>query len=90
MLESNDIAKGDIKQHENYVRSFMSIGKYRNALSYLQGLMVDKPDWKEALDSYRIEACWKLGSWDKLKQIINSNSANNRLVSFLDMNYGFI
>lgn len=38
MLESNENAKTDIKQHENYVRSFISIGRYRNALSYLQGL----------------------------------------------------
>lgn len=37
--------------------------------------MMDKPEWREALDSYRIEACWKLGSWDKLKQIINTNTS---------------
>jgi serine/threonine-protein kinase ATR len=75
MLESNENAKNDIKQHETYIRTFISVGRHRNALSYLEGLMVDRCEWKEALDSYRIEACWKLGSWDKLKQIINSTSS---------------
>lgn len=77
MLESNENAKSDIKQHENYIRTFISIGRYRNALSYLEGLMIDKPEWKDSLDSYRIEACWKLGSWDKLKQVVNSNRSDN-------------
>lgn len=78
MLESNESAKCDIKQHENYIRTFISIGRYRNALSYLEGLMIDKPEWKDSLDSYRIEACWKLGSWDKLKQVVNSNENRSK------------
>ncbi|CAF0950646.1 unnamed protein product [Brachionus calyciflorus] len=77
MLESNENAKCDIKQHENYIRTFISIGRYRNALSYLEGLMVDKPEWRDSLDSYRIEACWKLGSWDKLKTVVTSSSNKN-------------
>ena len=76
MLESNEAAKNDIRQHETYVRTFISIGRHRNALSYLEGLMMDRGgEWKDALDSYRIEACWKLGSWDKLKQIVSSGGA---------------
>ena len=78
MLESNENAKYDIKQHENYIRTFISIGRYRNALSYLEGVMVDKPEWKESLDTYRIEACWKLGSWDKLKTVIGSSNSVNQ------------
>jgi serine/threonine-protein kinase ATR len=74
MLESNESAKNDIRQHETYVRTFISIGRHRNALSYLEGLMIDRAEWKEALDSYRVEACWKLGSWDKLKQVIHSEN----------------
>lgn len=85
MLESNENAKNDIKQHENYIRTFINVGRHRNALSYLEGLMVDRPEWKEDLDSYRNEACWKLGSWDKLKQIVNSNFQNNtKEVSLMD------
>lgn len=80
MLESNENAKYDIKPHETYIRTFISIGRYRNALSYMEGLMVDcNQEWKEVLDSYRIEACWKLGSWDKLKQIINTNTITDKL-----------
>jgi serine/threonine-protein kinase ATR len=74
MLESNENAKNDIKQHETYVRTFISIGRHRNALSYLEGLMIDRPEWKEPLDAYRIETCWKLGSWDKLNQVVNTSS----------------
>lgn len=72
-LESNESAKNDIKQHETYIRTFINVGRHRNALSYLEGLTNDRAEWKEALDSYRVEACWKLGSWDKLKQVINAN-----------------
>ena len=72
MLESNESAKNDIRQHETYLKTFISIGRHRNALSYLEGLMIDRAEWKEALESYRIEACWKLGSWDKLKQVTNA------------------
>jgi serine/threonine-protein kinase ATR len=74
ILESNSDAKSDVKQHETYVKTFISIGRHRNALNYLESLMTDKPEWKELLDSYRIEACWKLGSWNKLKQIVNLES----------------
>jgi len=76
MLESNESAKHDIKQHETYIRTFINVGRHRNALSYLDGLMNDRAEWKEALDSYRIEACWKLGSWDKLRQVVNANKLN--------------
>jgi serine/threonine-protein kinase ATR len=77
MLESNELAKRDIKQHENYVRTFISVGRHRNALSYLEGLMNDRAEWRHELDSYRIEACWKLGSWDKLKQIVYEDKTKN-------------
>jgi tetratricopeptide (TPR) repeat protein len=49
MLESNESAKNDIKQHENYIRTFINVGRHRNALSYLEGLMVDRAEWKEDL-----------------------------------------
>jgi hypothetical protein len=74
MLESNENAKSDIKQHETYVKTFISIGRHRNALNYLEGVMSEKPEWKDMLDSYRVECCWKLGSWDKLKQIVSAES----------------
>lgn len=77
MLESNENAKCDIKQHETYIRTFINVGRHRNALSYLDGLINDRTEWKDALDSYRVEACWKLGSWDKLKQAVNTNKPNN-------------
>ena len=77
MLESNECAKHDIRQHETYIRTFINMGRHRNALSYLEGLMIDRSEWKDSLDSYRIEASWKLGSWDKLKQIVNSNRTMN-------------
>ena len=73
MLESNENAKHDIKQHETYIRTFINVGRHRNALSYLEGLMVDRAEWRDALESYRIEASWKLGTWEKLKQIVNSS-----------------
>jgi hypothetical protein len=104
-LESNECAKNDIKQHETYIRTFINVGRHRNALSYLEGLTNDRAEWKEALDSYRVEACWKLGSWDKLKQVINTNTqnsmknnitnnemidSNNHLVNRLQSNYDLI
>jgi serine/threonine-protein kinase ATR len=73
ILESNAHIRSDLKQHETYIKTFISIGRHRNALNYLESLMNDKPEWKEMLDSYRIEACWKLGSWDKLKQILKTS-----------------
>jgi hypothetical protein len=87
ILESNADAKSDLKQHETYIKTFISIGRHRNALNYLESLMTDKPEWKEALDSYRIEACWKLGSWDKLKQIINMNSQKIKIDDFNILNH---
>ena len=78
MLESNANAKADVHQHETYVKTFISIGRHRNALNYLDGLMTDKPEWRDTLDSYRIEACWKLGSWDKLKQIVSTNTTTSQ------------
>lgn len=83
MLESNANAKSDLKQHETYIKTFISIGRHRNALNYLEGLMADKPEWKETLDSYRVETCWKLGSWDKLKQIVNYDLASSKVDSSL-------
>jgi serine/threonine-protein kinase ATR len=67
---TNKNTKQDFKQHETLIRTYISVGRHRNALSYLEGLMNEKSEWKELLNSYRVEACWKLGSWDKLKQII--------------------
>ena len=50
--------------------------------------MLDRPiEWKETLDSYRIEACWKLGSWDKLKQVLSSSS-NVASISYQQSGFG--
>lgn len=83
MLESSQSAKQDLKQHEAYLCTFISIGRQRNALNYIEGLMNDKQEWKDQLNSYRIECCWKLSSWDKLKSVSTSNTiAKDELNSF--------
>jgi serine/threonine-protein kinase ATR len=81
VLETSKNTKNDFKQHETFIRTFISVGRHRNALSYLEGLMNDKSEWKEVLNSYRIEACWKLGSWDKLKQICVNDDDSKLSVS---------
>jgi serine/threonine-protein kinase ATR len=55
-----------------FIRTFLSVGRHRSALSYIESLMQDCVEWKDALDSYRIEACWKLGSWEKLNHVIGN------------------
>ena len=49
--------------------------------------MNDRAEWKEELNSYRIEACWKLGSWDKKRQVVNVNKSNGMKSSSTMMDF---
>ncbi|RUS83841.1 hypothetical protein EGW08_008382 [Elysia chlorotica] len=61
----------EISHHMGLLRSLIDLAQPNKALIHTAGILADRPRWTSQLNSYRIEAAWELGNWDKLEQALN-------------------
>ncbi|XP_041373194.1 serine/threonine-protein kinase ATR-like [Gigantopelta aegis] len=71
-IESNDVGL-----HQGLLHSLMELGQQNKALLYATGVIAERPTWMSQLNAFRVEAAWKLGSWDKL-ETFTKPERNNR------------
>ncbi|XP_064607735.1 serine/threonine-protein kinase ATR-like [Liolophura sinensis] len=57
----------NISLHQGLLRNYMDLGQQSTALVQVSGILAERPGWVDELNSYRVEAAWKLGSWSKLE-----------------------
>ncbi|KAL3865678.1 hypothetical protein ACJMK2_043042 [Sinanodonta woodiana] len=60
----------NLSYHQGLLRSLMDLGQQSKSLLHATGVVAEKPKWVSQLNAYRVEAAWKLGSWDKLETYI--------------------
>ncbi|KAK6188750.1 hypothetical protein SNE40_004864 [Patella caerulea] len=57
----------EVRHHQGLLRSLMELSQHNKALLHATGVIAERPNWTQQLNAYRVEAAWKLGSWDKLE-----------------------
>ena len=63
----------DLDYEKVMVRCLMSLDQIATAYTYSEGLVKRKPEWKNKIRPYMIEAAWKLSRWDQLKALLDEN-----------------
>ncbi|BFY98653.1 hypothetical protein BsWGS_01693 [Bradybaena similaris] len=66
-----------ISHHHGLLRSLMDLAQPNKALFHTAGILAERQQWRPHINSYRIEAAWKLGSWDELDKALKTEQQSN-------------
>jgi serine/threonine-protein kinase ATR len=61
-----------LELHTGLLDCLKNLGLLETMLSHVKGTLVTFPKWSHTLNSYGIEACWRLGLWSSLKLFLSS------------------
>uniref|UniRef100_A0A3P8URA2 Serine/threonine-protein kinase ATR n=1 Tax=Cynoglossus semilaevis TaxID=244447 RepID=A0A3P8URA2_CYNSE len=67
-LESEQIG-----HYHGVMTSMLGLGQLSTVITQVNGVLANKSQWKSELNSYRVEAAWKLGQWDLLEDYLSSD-----------------
>uniref|UniRef100_A0A673CFX5 Serine/threonine-protein kinase ATR n=1 Tax=Sphaeramia orbicularis TaxID=375764 RepID=A0A673CFX5_9TELE len=67
-LESDQIG-----HYHGVMTSMLGLGQLSTVITQVNGVLANKPQWKSELNTYRVEAAWKLGQWDLLEDYLSSD-----------------
>uniref|UniRef100_A0A8C3AR75 Serine/threonine-protein kinase ATR n=1 Tax=Cyclopterus lumpus TaxID=8103 RepID=A0A8C3AR75_CYCLU len=71
-LESDQIG-----HYHGVMTSMLGLGQLSTVITQVNGVLASKHQWKSELNSYRVEAAWKLGKWDLLEDYLSSGNKSN-------------
>ncbi|XP_062295726.1 serine/threonine-protein kinase ATR [Scomber scombrus] len=71
-LESDQIG-----HYHGVMTSMLGLGQLSTVITQVNGVLANKHQWKSELNTYRVEAAWKLGKWDLLEDYLSSDHQSN-------------
>ncbi|XP_068194787.1 serine/threonine-protein kinase ATR [Antennarius striatus] len=67
-LESDQIG-----HYHGVMTSMLGLGQLSTVITQVNGVLANRQQWKSELNTYRVEAAWKLGQWDQLEDYLSSD-----------------
>ncbi|KAM8833099.1 serine/threonine-protein kinase ATR [Synchiropus picturatus] len=67
-LESDQIG-----HYHGVMTSMLGLGQLSTVIAQVNGVLANRQEWKSELNTYRVEAAWKLGKWDLVKDYLSSD-----------------
>ncbi|KAJ8357162.1 hypothetical protein SKAU_G00199560 [Synaphobranchus kaupii] len=67
-LESDQIG-----HYHGVMKSMLGLGQLSTVITQVNGVLANRPQWKSELNTYRVEAAWKLTQWDHLEDYLASD-----------------
>uniref|UniRef100_A0A3P9LDR2 Serine/threonine-protein kinase ATR n=1 Tax=Oryzias latipes TaxID=8090 RepID=A0A3P9LDR2_ORYLA len=64
-----------IDHYHGVMTSMLGLGQLSTVITQVNGVLANK-HWKSDLNSYRVEAAWKLGKWDLLEDYLSSQQSS--------------
>ncbi|XP_030430358.1 serine/threonine-protein kinase ATR isoform X5 [Gopherus evgoodei] len=64
-LESDQII-----HYHGVVKSMLGLGQLSTVITQVNGVLANRPEWTSELNTYRVEAAWKLTQWDLLENYL--------------------
>ncbi|XP_041465563.1 serine/threonine-protein kinase ATR-like [Lytechinus variegatus] len=74
---ATQLETGEMGHHKGLVRCLLDLGQLNTALVHVNGVLSQRSDWSSQLNSYRVEACWKLAKWDDLESNLKHEGHNS-------------
>ncbi|XP_011488483.1 serine/threonine-protein kinase ATR isoform X2 [Oryzias latipes] len=66
-----------IDHYHGVMTSMLGLGQLSTVITQVNGVLANKKHWKSDLNSYRVEAAWKLGKWDLLEDYLSSDQQSS-------------
>ncbi|MBZ3872591.1 Serine/threonine-protein kinase ATR [Sciurus carolinensis] len=73
ILEALDSEDGFIKEIIHYhgvVKSMLGLGQLSTVITQVNGVHANRSEWTDELNTYRVEAAWKLSQWDLVENYL--------------------
>jgi len=61
---------GEIGHHKGLLQCLIDLGQVTTALIHVDGVVTRRSEWEKSLNTYRVEASWRLGQWDSLESYL--------------------
>ncbi|XP_067399504.1 serine/threonine-protein kinase ATR [Emydura macquarii macquarii] len=59
-----------IIHYHGVVKSMLGLGQLSTVITQVNGVLANRPEWTSELNTYRVEAAWKLTQWDLLENYL--------------------
>ncbi|XP_066475341.1 serine/threonine-protein kinase ATR [Tiliqua scincoides] len=66
-----------IIHYHGVVKSMLGLGQLSTVITQVNGVLARRPEWTSELNTYRVEAAWKLAQWDSLENYIAADGKSN-------------
>ncbi|RVE57450.1 hypothetical protein OJAV_G00216500 [Oryzias javanicus] len=66
-----------IDHYHGVMTSMLGLGQLSTVITQVNGVLANRKQWKSELNSYRVEAAWKLGKWDLLEDYLSSDQQSS-------------
>ncbi|KAM8952244.1 serine/threonine-protein kinase ATR isoform 2-T2 [Pelodytes ibericus] len=77
----------EIIHYHGVVKSMLGLGQLSTVITQVNGVLNSRPDWTAELNTYRVEAAWKLSQWGLVEDYLSadhkSTTWSNRLGQLL-------
>ncbi|EDV26576.1 uncharacterized protein TRIADDRAFT_54713 [Trichoplax adhaerens] len=60
----------ELNHHKGLLQCLMGLGQLSTALAHVNGVISQQETWVSALNTYRVEASWRLANWDCLQDYL--------------------
>ncbi|XP_061492905.1 serine/threonine-protein kinase ATR isoform X2 [Rhineura floridana] len=66
-----------IIHYHGVVKSMLGLGQLSTVITQVNGVLAKRPEWTPELNTYRVEAAWKLTQWDSLEHYLAADWKSN-------------
>ncbi|KAG2462678.1 ATR kinase, partial [Polypterus senegalus] len=66
-----------IAHYHGLMKSMLGLGQLSTVITQVNGVLANRPQWKSELNTYRVEAAWKLTQWDLVEEYVVSDDNSN-------------
>uniref|UniRef100_H3ANL6 Serine/threonine-protein kinase ATR n=1 Tax=Latimeria chalumnae TaxID=7897 RepID=H3ANL6_LATCH len=66
-----------IIHYHGVMKSMMGLGQLSTVMTQVNGVLANRPEWTPELNTYRVEAAWKLTQWDLLQDYLASDEKSS-------------
>ncbi|XP_063067093.1 serine/threonine-protein kinase ATR [Engraulis encrasicolus] len=71
-LESDQIG-----HYHGVMTSLLGLGQLSSVITQVNGVLASRPQWKSDLNTYRVEAAWKLSKWNLVEDYLASDQKSS-------------
>ncbi|XP_073435201.1 serine/threonine-protein kinase ATR isoform X1 [Dendrobates tinctorius] len=63
----------EILHYHGVVKSMLGLGQLSTVITQVNGILNSRPEWTAELNTYRVEAAWKLSKWDLVDEYLSTD-----------------